>query len=60
MYEEDDWLDKQTDWLNTYKLDPIKLGRMCEKFPTLKIAWDQFKSTYEMCKAQDDTDRQVS
>lgn len=60
MYEEDFSIDKQTTWLNEYKLDPIKLGRMCEKFPALQIAWDQFKTTYEICKAQDETDRQIS
>ena len=59
MYEEDGYLDQQTTWLIGYKIDPIKLGRMCKKYPALQIAWDQFKTTYEMCKAQDDTDRQV-
>lgn len=59
MYEEEGWLDKQTDWLNEYKLDPIRLGRMCEKFPALKTSWEQFKTVYELCRGQDDIDRQV-
>ena len=59
MYEEDGHLDQQTTWLTEYKIDPITVGRMCEKFPALQIAWEQFKTTYEICKAQYDTDRQV-
>jgi hypothetical protein len=57
MYEEDGYLDQQTTWLTEYKIDPIKLGRLCEQYPALQIAWDQFKTTYEMCKAQDETNR---
>ena len=51
-------LDRQHGWLTDYKIDPIRLGRICEKYPALQISWDQFKTTYEMCKAQDDIDRQ--
>lgn len=53
-------LDRQHGWLNEYKIDPIRLGRMCEQYPALQIAWDQFKTTYEMCRAQDDINRQIS
>jgi hypothetical protein len=59
MYDEDLNIDKQADWLTIYKMDPITVGRMCEKFPALQIAWSQFKTTYEMCKAQDEANRQI-
>ena len=60
MWEDDLNLDKQTGWLNEYKLDPIKLGRMCDKYPALKKSWDDFKIVYELCRSQDDIDREVS
>ena len=60
MYEEDFSIDKQTDWLNEYRLDPIKLGRMCEKFPALQKSWNEFKLVYELCRSQDDIDREIS
>ncbi len=56
---EDDWdIDKQAQWLENYKLDPIRLGRMCEKFPALAKSWNDFKLVYELCRSQDDIDRQ--
>jgi hypothetical protein len=58
MYEEDHSLDKQTGWLTEYKLDPITLGRMCEKYPTLQNSWNEFKLVYELCRSQYDIDRQ--
>jgi hypothetical protein len=57
MYD-DDGVEKQADWLVTYKIDPIRLGRMCEKFPALQKSWLDFKIVYELCRSQDDIDRQ--
>ena len=57
MYD-DDGVEKQADWLVTYKIDPIRLGRMCEKFPALQKSWSDFKMVYELCRSQDDIDRQ--
>jgi hypothetical protein len=52
-------LDKQHFWLIDYKIDPIRLGRMCEKYPALQISWEQFKLMYDIARSQDDIDRQV-
>jgi hypothetical protein len=57
MYEEDFNIDKQTEWLNTYKLDPITLGRMCEKYPALQTSWEQFKTVYELCRSENEANR---
>jgi len=56
-----DWEDdveQQSKWIETYRMDPIKIGRMCTKYPVLKNAWDQFRTTYELCKSQDDIDNE--
>lgn len=53
-------LDRQHSWLTHYRVDSIKVGHMCEQYPALQIAWDQFKTTYEICKAQDEINRQIS
>jgi hypothetical protein len=58
MWEEDLNLDKQTKWLDEYKMDPIRLGRMCDKYPALQKSWNDFKLVYELCRSQDDIDRQ--
>jgi hypothetical protein len=58
MHDEDWNIDRQTQWLETYKIDPIRLGRMCEKFPALQKSWSDFKMVYELCRSQDDIDRQ--
>ena len=50
-------LDKQHKWLTEYKLDPIRLGRMCEQFPGLQNSWNEFKMMYEICRSQDEIDR---
>jgi hypothetical protein len=60
MHDEDWNIDRQTQWLETYKIDPIRLGRMCEKFPALQKSWSDFKMVYELCRSQDDIDRQDS
>ena len=52
-------LDRQHGWLSNYKIDPIRLGRMCEKYPALQISWEQFKLMYDIARSQDDIDRQV-
>ena len=53
------YVDDQHNWLNQYRIESIRLGRMCEKFPALKKSWDEFKMMYELCRSQDDIDRQV-
>lgn len=57
MYD-DDGVEKQADWLVTYKIDPIKLGYMCEKYPALQTSWEQFKLMYDIARSQYDADRQ--
>jgi hypothetical protein len=47
-------LDKQIFWFNEYKTDPIKVGMLCEEFPGLQKAWEQFQTLYELCGGQDD------
>lgn len=58
MSQEDNHLDRQTHWMNEYRYDPIRLGRMCEKYPALQHSWEQFKLIYDIAKSQDDIDRQ--
>ena len=57
---DDDGVEEQADWLVTYKIDPIKLGRMCEKYPALQTSWEQFKLVYDIARSQYDADRQNS
>jgi hypothetical protein len=52
-------LDKQHGWMTDYKIDPIRLGRMCEQYPALQNSWEQFKLMYELARSHDETDRQV-
>lgn len=59
MYDETEDLDKQAGWITTYKMDPIQLGRMCEKFPGLMKAWNEFKIIYELCRSQHDIDNET-
>lgn len=54
------YIDDQHTWLNQYKVDPIRMGRMCEKFPALQKSWEEFKLVYELCRSQDDIDRQIN
>ncbi len=51
-------LDKQHKWMKDYKIDPVRLGRMCEKYPALQNSWEQFKLMYDIARSQDDIDRQ--
>jgi len=48
-------IDKQHKYLNSFKLNPIEIGELCEKYPTLKNSWDQFLTILEMCKENDNT-----
>lgn len=51
-------LDTQYKWLKDYKIDPVQVGSMCEKYPALLVAWNQFKTTYEICDSNE-TNRQI-
>ena len=51
-------IDKQHKWVTDYKVDAIRLGRMCEEFPGLQKSWEQFIMMYELCRSQDDINRQ--
>jgi hypothetical protein len=53
-------IDKQNNWMKQYRIDPIKLGRMCEQFPGLQNSWNQFIITYQLCKDQYETNRQIT
>jgi hypothetical protein len=57
-YEDDDF-EKQNTWMTEYRLDPIRLGRMCEQYPALQKSWEQFKTVYDLVRSQDDIDRQI-
>lgn len=52
------YVEDQHNWLRQYQVDAIRLGRMSEKFPALQKSWEEFKLIYELCKSQDDLDRQ--
>ena len=61
MYEDfDSSIDKQHKWALQYKIDAIRLGRMCEQYPGLQKSWDEFKLVYELCRSQDDINRKIS
>jgi hypothetical protein len=34
------------------------LGRMCDQYPGLQKSWNEFKIVYELCRSQDDINRQ--
>jgi len=48
------YTDQQHEWMLEYKLDPIKMGLMCEKFPALAKSWSQFKMLYNLCKSEEE------
>ena len=61
MYDDfESSIDKQHIWARKYKMDPIRLGRMCEQFPALQKSWNEFKLVYELCRSQDDVNRKIS
>jgi hypothetical protein len=45
-------LDKQNNWFKTYSINPIECGKLCEQFPGLQNAWNQFIITYQLCKSE--------
>jgi hypothetical protein len=49
--------DTQNKFYLEYNIKAVELGVMCNKFPALKNAWDQFKTVYELCKEQDELSR---
>ena len=49
--------EKQNAWVVEYSINAVKVGKLCENYPSLQIAWDQFKTTYEICRSQDETNR---
>ena len=58
-YIRKDPTDVQHTWLTEYRLDAMQMGRMCEKYPALKLAWEQFKTIHNMCKAEDEINRNI-
>jgi len=46
-------VEKQHVWLTEYRLNPIHVGALCDQYPGLMIAWNQFKTTYEMCNSNE-------
>lgn len=53
-------LDKQYEYMVKYKIDPIETGELCDQYPGLKNAWEQFKTTLNLCKVTYEADRQIS
>ena len=51
-------LDTQHKWATDYRVDPLALGRMCLEFPGLQKSWEQFKIVYELCKSEDEINKQ--
>jgi hypothetical protein len=47
------YTDQQHEWFLEYKIDPMAMGRMCEKFPALAKSWGQFKMLYNLCKSEE-------
>ena len=45
--------DQQHEWLMEYSINPIAMGKMCEKFPALAKSWSQFKMMYDLCKSEE-------
>lgn len=44
--------DTQHRYYLEYNIKAVELGTMCEEYPALKKAWDQFKTVYELCKEE--------
>jgi hypothetical protein len=51
-------LDTQHEWAVQYRVDSLTLGRLCSEFPGLQKSWEQFIMMYELCRSQDDINRQ--
>ena len=44
--------DTQHKYFLEYNIKAVELGAMCEEFPALQKAWDQFKTVYELCREE--------
>lgn len=55
-YNEERDISKQANWLETYRINPICLGQLCEKFPALQNSWNAFKLIYDLCKNNDENE----
>lgn len=42
--------DTQHKYYLEYNIKAVELGMMCNEFPALQKAWEQFKTVYELCK----------
>ena len=49
----DPYTDQQHKWILEYKIDPVTMGKMCEKFPALAKSWSQFKIVYDLCRSEE-------
>jgi hypothetical protein len=43
-------IEKQNEYITTFKIDPIEVGSLCDKYPGLKNTWCQFLTMLELCK----------
>lgn len=43
-------IDAQHKLYLDYNIKAVELGLMCQTYPALQKAWDQFKTVYELCK----------
>jgi hypothetical protein len=43
-------IEKQHEYITTFKIDPIEVGMLCDKYPGLKNTWSQFMTMLEICK----------
>jgi hypothetical protein len=53
-------IEQQHTWIKQYSVNPIELGQLCDEFPALERSWQQFKIVYELCKVENETDRNFS
>jgi hypothetical protein len=49
----DPYTDQQHQWMLEYKIDPVTMGEMCEKFTALAKSWSQFKIVYDLCRSEE-------
>jgi hypothetical protein len=50
--------DQQHQYYLEYNIKAVELGKMCNQYPALQKAWDQFKTVYELCKEENDENYQ--
>jgi hypothetical protein len=48
-------IDKQHEYLTLFKLNPLEIGELCEKYPALRNSWNQFLTILEICKENDNS-----